>query len=296
MCVKRLPDMVVFFMLSNLIHLQNFSCYLFQSCSLTIFCCIKNSVVIDVGQGDATLIRMDHKTILIDTGGIMGIGTIEESRTEQLVSNKLIPFFRSLGILKIDYLIITHGDYDHIGGASFLVEEFPIGMVFLNANGQNEQERKLIQMLQKKKIPHRQVSNLRIQTINSNISLFSVNEEDENAASIITTLEYHDRVLLFLADATIETTKSYLALTNVSHVDVLKVAHHGSKNNTDEEIIKKIMPQYAIFSAGRNNLYNHPSPILVEQFETYQIPCFSTATDGTIHFWLKKRLFQTNPT
>lgn len=116
-------------------------------------------------------------------------------------------------------------------------------MVFLNANGQNEQERKLIQMLQKKKIPHRQVSNLRIQTINSNISLFSVNEEDENAASIITTLEYHDRVLLFLADATIETTKSYLALTNVSHVDVLKVAHHGSKNNTDEEIIKKIMPQ-----------------------------------------------------
>ena len=94
---------------------------------------------------------MDHKTILIDTGGIMGIGTIEESRTEQLVSNKLIPFFRSLGISKIDYLIITHGDYDHIGGASFLVEEFPIGMVFLNANGQNEQERKLIQMLQKKK-------------------------------------------------------------------------------------------------------------------------------------------------
>lgn len=168
-------------------------------------------------------------------------------------------------------------------------------MVFLNANGQNEQERKLIQMLQKKKIPHRQVSNLRIQTINSNISLFSVNEEDENAASIITTLEYHDRVLLFLADATIETTKSYLALTNVSHVDVLKVAHHGSKNNTDEETTKKIMPQYAIFSAGRNNLYNHSSPILVEQFETYQIPCFSTATDGTIHFWLKKRLFQTNP-
>lgn len=250
---------------------------------------------LDVGQGDATLIRIDHKTILIDTAGIMGIGTIEESRTEQLVTNKLIPFFRSLGISKIDYLIITHGDYDHIGGASFLVKEFPIGMVFLNSNNLNEQERNLIQLLQKKKICYRQVSKLQIQTTNSTISLFSLDEEDENAASIITTLEYQNRVLLFLADATINATKNYLATANVSNVDVLKVAHHGSKNNTDEEIIQEITPQVAIFSAGRNNLYNHPSPILVKQLENYQIPYFSTATDGTIHFCMKKRLFQTNP-
>ena len=101
-------------------------------------------------------------------------------------------------------------------------------------------------------------------------------------------------MLLFLADATIDATKSYLAIANVSNVDVLKVAHHGSKNNTGEEIIKEIMPQVAIFSVGRNNLYNHPSPILVRQLENYRIPYLSTATDGTLHF-AKKKIISNQP-
>lgn len=250
---------------------------------------------LDVGQGDAILIRMDKKNILIDSGGMMGIEKVEEEQTEKMIKNKMIPFFRSLGITKLDYVIITHGDYDHIGGMNTIIEEFPIKTVLFNSNDYNQKEMNLLKQLDQKKISYNRITNAKIETKNSIISLFSIPMEDENEASIITSLKYENRIFLFLSDATIETTEKYISVANLSNIEILKVSHHGSKNNTNEEIIQKLLPKYAIFSAGRNNLYHHPSPVITNLLERYHIPYLSTQTEGTIHFFIKKRVFQTNP-
>ena len=250
---------------------------------------------LDVGQGDSILIRIDKKNILIDSGGIMGLGITEKRQTEKMIKNKMIPFFRSIGITKLDYVIITHGDYDHIGGMSTLIKEIPIEKIFFNSNQYNELERNLLKKLDKQKISYNRITNASIKTENSVISLFSMATMDENAASVITSLKYKNDTFLFLADATIETIEKYIAITDLKNVEILKIPHHGSKNNINEKIIQTLSPRYAIISAGRNNLYHHPSPIVIDLLAQYHISCLTTQKNGTIRFSIKKGVFQTNP-
>lgn len=240
---------------------------------------------LDVGQGDATLIRMDHKTILIDTGGIMGIGTIEESRTKQLVSNKLIPFFRSLGISKIDYLIITHGDYDHIGGAIHFVHDFKIEKVIFNCGAFDELEQELIEFLNKKKIPY--YSCIKELNISDN-KLYFLNHKDygnENDNSSVIYTEINNYKFLFMGDARAEVEQDLIEKYNLTDIDVLKVGHHGSKTSSSKSFINEIKPKYSVISAGKNNLYGHPNDSVLNNLIDSQI--YRTDQDGSIMFKIK---------
>ena len=240
---------------------------------------------LDVGQGDATLIRMDHKTILIDTGGIMGIGTIEKNRTEQLVSNKLIPFFRSLGISKIDYLIITHGDYDHIGGAIHLVRDFKVKKVIFNCGAFDELEQELIEVLNKKKISY--YSCIKELNISDN-KLYFLNHKDygnENDNSSVIYTEINNYKFLFMGDARAEVEQDLIEKYNLTDIDVLKVGHHGSKTSSSKSFINEIKPKYSVISAGKNNLYGHPNDSVLNNLIDSQI--YRTDQDGSIIFKIK---------
>ena len=107
---------------------------------------VKNNlfIAIDVKQGDSSLFYTNNKSILIDTGGVYN----------QNISENTITMLKSLGIRKIDYLILTHGDFDHMGEAINLVENFKVEKVIFNCGEFNELEKDLIKVLEKNKIPY----------------------------------------------------------------------------------------------------------------------------------------------
>ena len=100
---------------------------------------------IDVDQGDSTLITINNKTILIDTGG--NINYSNKEYKYQISKNKILPYMKSIGIKKVDYLILTHGDQDHMKESIYLVENFKIKKVIFNCDSYNELEQKIIKIL-----------------------------------------------------------------------------------------------------------------------------------------------------
>ena len=106
---------------------------------------IMNITFLDVGQGDSTLISFPYNkgNILIDTGGLY-------TSNYNISENKTIPYLKSIGITYLDYLIITHGDYDHIGEATNIIENFKVRKVIFNVGKLNDLELDVIKILKEK--------------------------------------------------------------------------------------------------------------------------------------------------
>ena len=99
-------------------------------------------MMLDVKQGDCILLKSNDKVILIDTGGSYNYE----------YSDNIVSYLKSIGINKIDYLFITHGDMDHIGSSFELVEKIKIDKIYFNSNQYNENELRLIKLLKEKHI------------------------------------------------------------------------------------------------------------------------------------------------
>ena len=118
-----------------------------------------NVTMLDVGQGDSIFIKLQNNkgNILVDTGGIVKTNKDKwkESKKEySIIKNNTIPYLRTIGLNKIKYLILTHGDYDHMGEAINLVNNFKVEKVIFNCGPHNDLEQDLIKVLNKKKIPY----------------------------------------------------------------------------------------------------------------------------------------------
>ena len=232
--------------------------------------------ILDVGQGDSSLIRLKNKNILIDTGGNINY---------DISKNILIPYFKSVGIKKIDYLVLTHGDYDHIGEAINLVENFKVEKVIFNCGPYNDLENELIEVLDKKKIKYYTcIKELNID--NNKLHFLQTKEYDnENENSNVIYMELNGYKFMFMGDAGIEKEKDILEKYNLSNIDVLKVGHHGSKTSSSKEFINVINPKYSIISVGKNNRYGHPNKEVLENLENSKI--YRTDLDGCIMFKIK---------
>lgn len=231
---------------------------------------------LDVGQGDSILIRIKSKNILIDTGGNMNFN---------ISKNVLIPYFRSSGVKKIDYLILTHGDYDHMGEAINLVENFKVEKVIFNCGLYNDLENKLIEALDKKKIKY--YSCIKELNIDNNKFHFLQTKEydNENENSNVIYTELNGYKFMFMGDAGVEKEKDILEKYNVSKIDVLKIGHHGSKTSSDKSFIDEMNPKYSVISVGKNNRYGHPNKEVLENLENSKI--YRTDLDGSIMFKIK---------
>ncbi len=244
---------------------------------------------IDVGQGDSTLLKLNNKSILIDTGGIISYKESDEwkkrNKEFNLMKDSIILFFKSKGIHKIDYLIITHGDYDHMGDAINLVKNFKVEKVILNCGSYNNLEKELIKVLDKKKIKY--YSCIKELNINNNKLYFlqtkEYDNENDNSNVIITELDGYK--FMFMGDASVTTEKEILNKYNLSDIDVLKVGHHGSKTSSSIEFINEINPKYSIISVGKNNRYGHPNEEVLNNLQDSKI--YRTDQDGSIMFKIK---------
>ena len=134
---------------------------------------------IDVGQGDSILVVTPHlnKTILIDTGGIV---SFNENYKSNIVKNKTIPFFRRIGINKVDYLFLTHGDYDHAGEANELLSNFCVKKVFINKGNINNIEKK-INNKEVLRLKNFVIDNIKVNSLNNNV----FNNENDDSTILI---------------------------------------------------------------------------------------------------------------
>ena len=230
---------------------------------------------LDVGQGDSSIIVFPRgKAIIIDTGGLY-------NSTYSIAENKIIPYLNSYGISKIDAVILTHGDFDHMGEAINLVNNFKVEKVIFNCGEFNNLESKLIKVLDKKKIKYygciKKIDNLYF------LQTKEYNNENENSNVIYTELNGYK--FMFMGDAGVEKEKDILDKYNISDIDVLKVGHHGSKTSSGKDFIGEINPKYSVISVGKNNRYGHPNKEVLNNLNNSKI--YRTDKQGSIMFKIK---------
>ena len=232
---------------------------------------------IDVGQGDSSLIHLgrNKSDILIDTGGKYNYDT----------SKDIISYLMSVGIKDIDFLILSHGDYDHMGEAINLVNNFKVEKVIFNCGEFNELEQDLIKVLKKKKIKY--YSCIKELNIDKNKLYFLQTKEydNENDNSNVIYTELDGYKFMFIGDVGVDKEKDILDRYNVNDVDVLKVGHHGSRTSSGKEFIDEINPKYSVISVGKNNRYGHPNKEVLNNLKDTKI--YRTDQDGSIMFKIK---------
>ena len=272
-------EFVLLFLVMLLIHKG----YIYFNSNLYVY-------YLDVGQGDSALIRLPNNSgnILIDTGGKFSyeMEKWREKRSKySIVKSSTIPFLKSFGIKKLDYFILSHGDYDHMGEAINLVENFKVEKVIFNCGLYNDLENELIEVLDKKKIKYYScIKELNVD--NNKLHFLQTKEYDnENENSNVIYTELNGYKFMFMGDAGVEKEKDILEKYNVSKIDVLKIGHHGSKTSSDKNFIDEMNPKYSVISVGKNNRYGHPNKEVLNNLDNSKI--YRTDQDGSIMFKIK---------
>lgn len=237
----------------------------------------KNAYIyfLDVQEGDSALLISPYQkeVLLIDTG----------SKSEYLKDN-ILTFIKSLGIKKLDYLILSHGDEDHSGNAITLLKDFSISNIILNQGQYNNIENEI-----RKKYPNKirkdiNTTNWKITKLNHSIK----NNENDNSTILHTCI--YQTCVLFMGDASKEVEQEILEKYQMK-TNVLKVAHHGSKTSTSTEFLKNLKPQISIISSGKNNQFNHPHKEVINNLKKMKIIIKNTQNDGTILLKIKPKKY-----
>ena len=240
--------------------------------------------LLDVGQGDSILLYSNHHALLIDTGGISSNDYEEWKKKKNnysIVKTKTIPYIKSLGISKIETLILTHGDYDHLGEADNLIKYFKVDKVLINNNKENYYERKIKNKNIAKEGQIIKCGSITLQQLNTDL-------KDENDSSLIFYATYKNITMLFTGDASKKTEDYILNNYDLPHINILKVGHHGSKTSTSEELLKVINPDIALISVGKDNKFNHPNRETIDILNKYKVKIYRTDKLGNIEININK--------
>jgi len=249
---------------------------------------------IDVGQGDSILIDLPwgKGTYLIDTGGALQFG--ENPNPFSVGKEVLWPVLRSKGITSIDKMILTHGDWDHIGGAMDLSEEVKIGEIWITPNShEKESVRGTLDHFYKKSIPV--IEKMAPYSWEAGEAYFKLiypldDEYEGNDDSLVVWAEFGGLSWLFTGDLEESGENEIISLDLKS--DVLKVGHHGSKSSTSALFLGEVDPSIAVISAGVNNRFNHPHKEVMERLLERDIKIVGTYSHGAIEY----RFFQNEGT
>ncbi|MCQ2794103.1 MAG: MBL fold metallo-hydrolase [Bacilli bacterium] len=211
---------------------------------------------LNVGQGDCCLVRHNAYNIMIDTGGL----TYKDIATE--VS---IPYLKKKGIYQLDYVFISHDDYDHCGALNSLKNNFNVKHIV-----DNQSPFKIT------------ISDLVIENLNA----WASEAKDSNDASQVLLLTAAHRRVLMMGDASTSVEKKLMnAYPKGLNIDLLKLGHHGSKTSSSYEFLKWVDPSDAIISVGKNNYYGHPHKEVLMNLESLKIPYHRTDEVGSVIYY-----------
>jgi competence protein ComEC len=251
--------------------------------------------MIDVGQGDSILIHFPHGrgNYLIDTGGSLNF--IEEkwkqpSKPFEVGRDVVVPFLRGKGITKIDKLILTHGDMDHIGGASSILSELKVKQILMpSVTEPSEMEQLITKEAARQRIPVIKVSSGDNWHQGDN-NFYIVNPKknytgERNRGSITIVAEIGGISWFFGGDldqvGEEAIRQQYPNLT----IDVLKAGHHGSKTSSAEAFIHQIKPKVALISAGEHNRFGHPHQEVLDRLAAINVKIYRTDQQGAITYF-----------
>lgn len=241
---------------------------------------------VDVGQGDSIFIKLPFKreTFLIDTGGKLTFkqDNWQKRQSKHLSDYNLLPFLKSQGCRKIDHLLVTHNDADHMGELVHVLDEIKVKNLYL-ARGSQKELQSMIRKIRGTKIhlikQGDTVGNyLKIQILSPKKS------EGENNDSLVTYFQLNKKRFLLTGDLEITGEKDLLKNYPQLKTDFLKVGHHGSNTSTSEELLEKISPKYGIISVGKRNRYGHPTEETLEKLKKHQIRILRTDQHGMIYY------------
>mgnify|MGYP003294800935 CR=1 FL=1 len=208
---------------------------------------------INVGQGDAILIKNHTHTVMIDTGG---------QKSFDIATESLIPFLHKNKITHLDALITTHDDFDHSGAKDSLIANFKV----YNYLSKPEQ------------FPYK-VGDIELQ----NLNVFG--GDDDNDKSLVLSMNFMKKKWLFMGDASTNVEKEIISAYDSIDCDILKIGHHGSKTSTCNEFIKATSPKEAIISVGASNYYGHPNKEVLEILTKNNVKIRRTDEEGTISYF-----------
>ena len=233
--------------------------YVFQITGLFHPC--MEMTMINVGQGDAILIRapLNSDNILIDTG-------------KPSAYNSLKTYLDAKSIYVMNTLIITHNDNDHSGNKTNIQKDYVVKQCI-------ETHQNIIQS-----------SIFTLQDINE------IQSEDENDSSIVNVMNFNDKQVCLMGDASNKTEEEITHKYPTLSCDILKLGHHGSSTSSSDQFLDIVRPEIALISSGAYRIYHHPSEETIQKLLKRHIPYFDTKTSGDITilcFW-KIRVFITS--
>ena len=228
---------------------------------------------IDVGQGDATLIQCDGHAMLIDAGDNSKGTAVQLYLTKQ-------------GIEKLDYLVLTHPDADHIGGADVIITKFDIDHIFMSDYTQDTKTYEdVLDALQYKN------ENWFTPSVGDTYSLgdadFTIlaplnTYDNANDSSVALMLTHGEKKFLFTGDCSENAEKDMAADGQNLSADVYLVGHHGSRYSSSQTFMDAVSPTYAVISCGEYNSYGHPGAEVLNRFRAMGIQVFRTDEQGSI--------------
>lgn len=252
---------------------------------------------IDVGQGDSILIRCpDGVDILIDGGS----GTSNPSAED--TNNRLLDYLASVNLDKIDYLIATHPDADHINMLDNVLDKYEVSNIYYNfIDVEDTKISKTLKLFEQKAIAEKAT----LVRFDGDGDIYYIKEDsavprynmtivapgcdrfkDSNSSSPIIIMQMYNRKLVLTGDAPKDDEyyfiETYSKLKKVTYVDCdfLKVGHHGSETSTSAAFLDFIKCEFAVISVGLDNSYGHPNQSILDRLGSYKMETYSTTTQG----------------
>ncbi len=227
----------------------------------------------DIGQGDSLLIQVNEMVIMVDTG--------EKSYYDFL--KQQLDYYE---IERVDMLIISHMDTDHMGAAQLVIREYNVPKVLMPSTpGKSMEYYNLMNYLDKEKIETIYVKTGDKYSLGKKCIINVLGAdigEGTNDSSIVMRLKYYKNTFLFTGDASATVLNRIMEEGQNVKADVLKVPHHGSDSSSPILFLKKTESKYSLISAGRENAYGHPTDNVIRRLTKFDSKILRTDKDGTV--------------
>jgi competence protein ComEC len=244
-----------------------------------------HATFLDVGQGDSVFLRFPHgSTLLVDAGGLAARSSFD-------IGDRIVaPVLRATGTARLDFMALTHGDPDHIGGASAILREFRAKEVwegipvppFQPLQLLREQARSIGSKWSNLKAGDRfQIDGVDVLVIHPDLPDWE-RQRVRNDDSLVFDLRWGDVSLLLTGDIGRSVERARLSNIPPARMRIVKIPHHGSLTSSSVEFVRALAPTIAVVSTGRGNHFGHPVPEVLQRYEEVGAEIFRTDRDGAV--------------
>jgi competence protein ComEC len=239
----------------------------------------------DVGQGDATLVRFPRgTTLLVDAGGLSSSSSFD-------IGDRVVgAVLRHRGVQRLDAAAITHGDADHAGGFASVVRDFrpremwegiPVPRFAPLNNLRRAAAAAGSRWTSLQTHDRFTIDDVEVFVRHPGIADWE-RQDVRNDDSIVLELGWRDVSIVLTGDIGRDTEQAIAPLFPPAGIRVLKVPHHGSLTSSAKTFVEALAPRVAVVSAGRNNTFGHPAPEVLKRYEQIGAQVFRTDQDGAV--------------